>query len=87
MIAAIDKQRPDSPDALARIRGLGPAKIERFGEDLLAAGLSEGPEIGRRLEAVLELRLDGRLPDGREAELQAALGLPMPEENGAGGLA
>jgi ATP-dependent DNA helicase RecQ len=37
VIAAIDKQRPDSPDALARIRGLGPAKIERFGEDLLAA--------------------------------------------------
>jgi tRNA nucleotidyltransferase (CCA-adding enzyme) len=50
------------------------------GDDLLAAGLPEGPEIGRRLEAVLELRLDGRLPDGREAELQAALGLPMPEE-------
>jgi tRNA nucleotidyltransferase (CCA-adding enzyme) len=59
--------------------------LEITGDDLLAAGLPEGPEIGRRLEAVLELRLDGRLPDGREAELQAALGLPMPEENGAGG--
>ncbi len=33
------------------------------------AGVPEGPEIGRRLEAVLELRLDGELPDGREAEL------------------
>jgi tRNA nucleotidyltransferase (CCA-adding enzyme) len=61
--------------------------LDITGDDLLMAGVPEGPEIGRRLEAVLELRLDGRLPDGREAELQAALGLPMPEENGAGGLA
>jgi tRNA nucleotidyltransferase (CCA-adding enzyme) len=59
--------------------------LEITGEDLLAAGLPEGPEIGRRLEAVLELRLDDRLPDGREAELRAALDLAMPEENGAGG--
>ncbi len=43
------------------------------GEDLLRAGLHEGPEIGRRLEAVLKLRLDGKLADGREAELKAAL--------------
>ncbi len=77
------------------LTGEGPAKrwlqetrhiaLRITGDDLLAAGLPEGPEIGRRLEAVLELRLDGRLPDGREAELQAALGLPMPAENGAGG--
>ena len=43
------------------------------GDDLLIAGVAEGPEIGRRLEAVLELRLDGELADGREAELAAAL--------------
>ena len=49
------------------------------------AGVPEGPEIGRRLEAVLELRLDGELADGREAELAAALDLAAPEENGAGG--
>jgi tRNA nucleotidyltransferase (CCA-adding enzyme) len=59
--------------------------LEITGEDLLAAGLPEGPEIGRRLEAVLELRLDGELSGGREAELQAALDLATPEENGAGG--
>jgi tRNA nucleotidyltransferase (CCA-adding enzyme) len=59
--------------------------LEITGDDLLAAGLPEGPEIGRRLEAVLELRLDGRLPDGREAELRAALDQATPEENGAGG--
>ncbi len=43
------------------------------GRDLLAAGVPEGPEIGRRLEAALRLRLDGRLPDEREAQLAAAL--------------
>jgi tRNA nucleotidyltransferase (CCA-adding enzyme) len=59
--------------------------LEITGDDLLVAGVPEGPEIGRCLEAVLELRLDGRLPDGHEAELQAALGLPMPEKNRAGG--
>jgi tRNA nucleotidyltransferase (CCA-adding enzyme) len=47
--------------------------LEIAGNDLLAAGLSEGPEIGRRLEMVLKLRLDGELGGGREAELAAAL--------------
>ncbi len=36
VIAAIDAQRPASMAALARIPGLGPAKIARFGDDLLA---------------------------------------------------
>ena len=35
-IAAIDQARPASHDALARIPGLGPAKIARFGDDLIA---------------------------------------------------
>jgi tRNA nucleotidyltransferase (CCA-adding enzyme) len=43
------------------------------GDDLLAAGIPEGPEIGRRLQATLVLRLDGELAEGREAELRAAL--------------
>ncbi len=34
-IAAIDAQRPDSHAALLRIPGLGPAKIARFGDDIL----------------------------------------------------
>ncbi len=33
---AIDRQRPDSLAALARIPGLGPNRIARFGEDVLA---------------------------------------------------
>jgi tRNA nucleotidyltransferase (CCA-adding enzyme) len=44
------------------------------GEDLLAAGIPQGPEIGRRLEHALKLRLDGELTGGRDAELRAALG-------------
>jgi tRNA nucleotidyltransferase (CCA-adding enzyme) len=43
------------------------------GEDLLAAGVPEGPEVGRRLDAALRARLDGELADGRDAELTAAL--------------
>ncbi len=50
-------------------------RLQITGEDLLAAGMPEGPEIGRRLEKVLKLRLDGELSGGREAELQAALGV------------
>lgn len=36
VISAIDKQRPRTAAALARIPGLGPAKIARFGDDILA---------------------------------------------------
>ena len=35
VIMAIDRDEPDSLEALARIPGLGPAKVERFGEDIL----------------------------------------------------
>jgi tRNA nucleotidyltransferase (CCA-adding enzyme) len=48
-------------------------RLEITGDDLLSAGIPEGPEIGRRLEKTLKLRLDGELADGREAELKAAL--------------
>ncbi len=45
------------------------------GDDLIAAGIPEGPEIGRRLEEVLHARLDGELPDEHAAQLRAALEL------------
>jgi tRNA nucleotidyltransferase (CCA-adding enzyme) len=48
-------------------------KLAITGEDLLAAGIPEGPEIGRRLDAALDRKLDGELTGGREAELTAAL--------------
>jgi tRNA nucleotidyltransferase (CCA-adding enzyme) len=59
--------------------------LEITGDDLIAAGVLEGPEIGRRLEAVLQLRLDGELAGGREAELAAALDQAMADEQGIGG--
>jgi tRNA nucleotidyltransferase (CCA-adding enzyme) len=43
------------------------------GEDLLAAGVAQGPEVGHRLDAALDRKLDGDLADGRDAELAAAL--------------
>jgi tRNA nucleotidyltransferase (CCA-adding enzyme) len=50
-------------------------QLEITGADLLAAGIPEGPEVGRRLRAALRAKLDGELSDGREAELAAALRL------------
>ncbi|HEY4997379.1 MAG TPA: hypothetical protein VII03_05235, partial [Solirubrobacteraceae bacterium] len=44
------------------------------GEDLLAAGIPAGPEVGRRLAAALAAKLDGELASDRDAELAAALG-------------
>jgi tRNA nucleotidyltransferase (CCA-adding enzyme) len=48
-------------------------RLEIDGADLLAAGLEQGPGIGRRLERTLDMKLDGGLAEGREAELSAAL--------------
>jgi tRNA nucleotidyltransferase (CCA-adding enzyme) len=55
------------------LAGLHRVRLRITGADLIAAGIPEGPEIGRRLEAALRMRLDGELVDGREAELVAAL--------------
>ncbi|MGH2919708.1 MAG: hypothetical protein ACRDLS_14085, partial [Solirubrobacteraceae bacterium] len=48
-------------------------RLQINGNDLIAAGVPEGPEIGRRLAATLARRLDGELAEGRDAELEAAL--------------
>ena len=45
------------------------------GDDLLAAGVPRGPEVGERLRRALDAKLDGRAPD-RDAELRAALDGP-----------
>jgi tRNA nucleotidyltransferase (CCA-adding enzyme) len=64
---------PASEPARRWLTELRDIRLEITGDDLLAAGIPEGPEIGRRLEAVLKLRLDGELADGRDAELIASL--------------
>jgi len=43
------------------------------GDDLLAAGIPQGPEVGERLRRALERVLDGEIPGERDAELAAAL--------------
>jgi tRNA nucleotidyltransferase (CCA-adding enzyme) len=48
-------------------------RLQISGDDLLAAGIPTGPEIGQRLEAALDLRLDGKLEDSPDAQLRAAL--------------
>ena len=55
------------------LRELRHVRLQINGDDLIAAGVPEGPEIGRRLRTALEMRLDGELGDGRDAELEAAL--------------
>ena len=53
--------------------GLRNVRLTITGDDLLAAGVASGPELGRRLEAALRRKLDGELPAGAQAELDAAL--------------
>lgn len=46
--------------------------LEIDGADLIAAGVPEGPALGRGLDTALRAKLDGEI-EGREAELAAAL--------------
>jgi tRNA nucleotidyltransferase (CCA-adding enzyme) len=48
-------------------------RLQITGDDLIAAGVPSGPEIGHRLNRALARKLDGELEDGRDAELRAAL--------------
>jgi tRNA nucleotidyltransferase (CCA-adding enzyme) len=55
--------------------------LEIGGDDLLEAGVPEGPAIGRALEETLRRKLDG-LVDGRDEELETALALARGEATG-----
>jgi tRNA nucleotidyltransferase (CCA-adding enzyme) len=56
------------------VTDLSGVRLEIGGADLLAAGIPEGPAIGRALEETLRRKLDG-LVDGRDEELRSALEL------------
>ncbi len=56
-------------DYVARWRAV---ELEIDGEDLIAAGIVPGPDLGRGLRAALRAKLDGEV-EGREQELAAAL--------------
>ena len=47
-------------------------RLEINGDDLIAAGMTPGPELGARLQRALDAKLEGRVA-GREQELAAAL--------------
>jgi tRNA nucleotidyltransferase (CCA-adding enzyme) len=53
---------------------LSGVRLEIGGDDLLAAGVPEGPAIGRALDETLRRKLDG-LVEGRDEELRTALEL------------
>jgi hypothetical protein len=65
----------DAPAASAAHRWLGELRhvgLEIDGDDLLAAGVVPGPELGAGLRAALAARLDGRA-HGRDRQLAEAL--------------
>jgi tRNA nucleotidyltransferase (CCA-adding enzyme) len=81
---AVELARGRSPVELALARALGAlwlddyverwraVRLEITGEDLLAAGVVEGPAVGRGLAAALRAKLDGEVA-GRDDELRVAL--------------
>jgi tRNA nucleotidyltransferase (CCA-adding enzyme) len=64
--------RAPSEPILRWVSDLRPVKLEISGADLLAAGVPEGPAVGRALDETLNRKLDG-LVSGRDAELETAL--------------
>jgi tRNA nucleotidyltransferase (CCA-adding enzyme) len=82
---AVELARAHSPVELVLARALGAEWLDRYllqwravrleidGGDLIAAGVPEGPAVGRGLAEALRRKLDGELT-GREQELKAALG-------------
>ncbi|HVD86356.1 MAG TPA: hypothetical protein VNB59_03020 [Solirubrobacterales bacterium] len=81
---AVESARSRSTLELLLAQALGAEWVERYrrdwsrveleidGGDLLAAGVPEGPALGRGLDAALRAKLDGEI-EGREQELEAAL--------------
>ena len=62
---------PSEP-ILRWVSELRPVGLEISGADLLAAGVPEGPAVGRALDDTLNRKLDG-LVSGRDEELETAL--------------
>lgn len=73
---AVAGARGDADAARRWLDELRHVALEITGDDLLTAGVPEGPELGRRLERTLAAKLDGELAGGRDAELAFALGDP-----------
>ena len=68
---ALALSAPSEP-VLKWVTSLRPVQLEISGADLLAAGVPEGPAVGRALDETLNRKLDG-LVSGRDEELEIAL--------------
>jgi tRNA nucleotidyltransferase (CCA-adding enzyme) len=81
---AVELARGREPVELALARSLGAEWLDRYllewrrvqleidGDDLIAAGVPQGPAVGRGLAAALRDKLDGEI-SGRDAELEIAV--------------
>jgi tRNA nucleotidyltransferase (CCA-adding enzyme) len=88
---AARRARAHDPVELVLARAMGAGWLDRFvtewdsvrleidGADLVAAGVPEGPAVGRGLGEALRRKLDGEI-DGREEELAAALAAARAED-------
>ncbi len=91
----VELARGARPEELVLGRALGAAWLDDYvrdwrsvsleidGTDLIAAGVLEGPALGRGLNEALRRKLDGEVK-GREAELRAALDAALPSNGGGG---
>ena len=68
---ALALRAPAEP-VLKWVTSLRPVQLEISGADLLAAGVPEGPAVGRALDETLNRKLDD-LVSGRDEELETAL--------------
>lgn len=78
-LAAALRDMEDGPNSYGRIvieewiREQRHVALQVTGDDLIAAGVPEGPEVGLRLEESYKLLLEERISPGRDTELRAAL--------------
>jgi tRNA nucleotidyltransferase (CCA-adding enzyme) len=70
---AVAGARGDGDIALRHLTDWRHVRLRVDGSDLMAAGIPQGPDLGRRLAATLAARLDGTLADDRDAQLAFAL--------------
>jgi tRNA nucleotidyltransferase (CCA-adding enzyme) len=82
---AVELASSRDPVELVLARALGAEWLDRYlvewrtvglqidGQDLIAAGIPQGPALGRGLREALRRKLDGELKGGREGELAAAV--------------
>jgi len=78
-LAAAVRDMEDGPGSYGRIviedwlREQRHVALQVTGDDLIAAGVPEGPEVGLRLEESYKMLLEERIEPGRDTELRAAL--------------